>query len=81
MRPEEGIISSGPGIKMPVSYVGGGKLDRCPLQDQPVLLATESALQAPIPSSFSKLIMSGVCGSNGKRSGRVAQPDRASFPK
>lgn len=39
-------------LQMLVSYVGGGKLDQCPLQDQPVLLATESALQAPIPSSF-----------------------------
>lgn len=39
-------------LQMRVSYVGGGKLDQCPLQDQPVLLATESALQAPIPSAF-----------------------------
>lgn len=31
--------------------------------------------------SFSKLIVSGVCGSNGKCSGRVTKPDRASFPK
>lgn len=39
-------------LQRPVSSVGGGKLDRCPLGDQPVPLATESALQAPIPSSF-----------------------------
>lgn len=31
-------------LQRPVSSVGGGKLDRCPLGDQPVPLATESAL-------------------------------------